>query len=75
MKLLLLVEKQSTNSTKELDLIVKESQVVQQDQPVTLNPNVGGFGQAETEVTRSSSYLWILSILYLNYYQSVNVSI
>jgi apocytochrome f len=35
---------------KELDLIVKESQVVQQDQPVTLNPNVGGFGQAETEV-------------------------
>jgi apocytochrome f len=35
---------------KELDLIVKESQVVQQDQPVTLNPNVGGFGQTETEV-------------------------
>lgn len=35
---------------KELDLIVKENQVVQQDQPLTLNPNVGGFGQAETEV-------------------------
>jgi apocytochrome f len=35
---------------KEIDLIVKESQVVQQDQPVTLNPNVGGFGQTETEV-------------------------
>jgi apocytochrome f len=35
---------------KELDLIVKENQVVQQDQPLTLNPNVGGFGQTETEV-------------------------
>lgn len=35
---------------KELDLIVKENQVVQQDQPLTLNPNVGGFGQTETEI-------------------------
>jgi apocytochrome f len=38
------------NVPKELDLIIKENQVVQQDQPVTLNPNVGGFGQTETEV-------------------------
>jgi apocytochrome f len=38
------------NVPKELDLIVKENQVVQQDQPLTLNPNVGGFGQTETEV-------------------------
>jgi hypothetical protein len=39
MKLLLLqlVEKQKQTVPKELDLIVKESQVVQQDQPVTLN--------------------------------------
>ena len=35
---------------KELDLIVKENQVVQADQPITLNPNVGGFGQAESEI-------------------------
>jgi apocytochrome f len=35
---------------KGLDIIVKENQVVQQDQPLTLNPNVGGFGQTETEV-------------------------
>jgi apocytochrome f len=36
---------------KGLDLIVKENQVVQLDQPLTLNPNVGGFGQTETEIT------------------------
>ncbi len=35
---------------KEVELIVKENQVVQQDQPLTINPNVGGFGQAESEV-------------------------
>ena len=35
---------------KGLDLIVKENQVVQLDQPLTINPNVGGFGQTETEV-------------------------
>jgi apocytochrome f len=35
---------------KELDLIIKENQVIQQDQPLTLNPNVGGFGQADVEV-------------------------
>ena len=35
---------------KELDLLVKENQVVQLDQPLTINPNVGGFGQTETEV-------------------------
>jgi apocytochrome f len=35
---------------KEVDLIVKENQVVEQDQPLTINPNVGGFGQTEVEV-------------------------
>ena len=39
---------------KELDLIVKENQVVQQDQPVTTNPNVGGFGQTESEIVLQS---------------------
>jgi apocytochrome f len=33
-----------------LDLVVKANQVVQVDQPLTTNPNVGGFGQTETEV-------------------------
>ena len=37
---------------KEADFIVKENQVVQQDQPLT--PNVGGFGQTETEVVLQS---------------------
>nr|YP_010580316.1 cytochrome f [Edaphochlamys debaryana]UZS90700.1 cytochrome f [Edaphochlamys debaryana] len=32
------------------DLIVREGQTVQADQPLTNNPNVGGFGQTETEV-------------------------
>jgi apocytochrome f len=32
------------------DLIVKEGQTVIADQPLTNNPNVGGFGQAETEI-------------------------
>lgn len=35
---------------KEVDLIVKENQVVSQDQPLTINPNVGGFGQTDTEI-------------------------
>lgn len=35
---------------KELDLIVKPNQVIEVDQPLTKNPNVGGFGQAESEV-------------------------
>jgi len=39
---------------KELTLIVKVNQVVQADQPLTENPNVGGFGQTETEVVLQS---------------------
>ena len=35
---------------KEIDLIVKKNQVVTQDELLTINPNVGGFGQTETEV-------------------------
>nr|YP_010231189.1 apocytochrome f of cytochrome b6/f complex [Nephroselmis pyriformis]QSV37258.1 apocytochrome f of cytochrome b6/f complex [Nephroselmis pyriformis] len=31
-------------------LLVKEGQAVKADQPLTNNPNVGGFGQTETEV-------------------------
>jgi apocytochrome f len=32
------------------DLIVTKGQVIKADQPLTNNPNVGGFGQTETEV-------------------------
>lgn len=32
------------------ELIVAENQEVQVDQPLTNNPNVGGFGQADTEI-------------------------
>ena len=35
---------------KELELIIKENQLIQQDQPLTLNPNVGGFGQTDLEI-------------------------
>ena len=33
-----------------LDLLVKVGQAVQADQPLTNNPNVGGFGQKDTEI-------------------------
>jgi len=33
-----------------LELIVKENDFVQVDQPLTPDPNVGGFGQTETEI-------------------------
>jgi apocytochrome f len=39
---------------KELDLVVKVNQTVLVDQPLTTNPNVGGFGQAETEIVLQS---------------------
>ena len=33
-----------------LDLVVKVNDIVKVDQPLTLDPNVGGFGQTETEM-------------------------
>jgi apocytochrome f len=33
-----------------LEFLVKENQVVNVDQPLTKNPNVGGFGQTEVEI-------------------------
>jgi apocytochrome f len=35
---------------KEVELIIKENQIVSQDEPLTINPNVGGFGQTDTEI-------------------------
>jgi len=37
-----------------VQLIVKEGSIVAADQPLTLNPNVGGFGQTETEIVLQS---------------------
>jgi len=33
-----------------LDLAIKVNDTVKADQPLTLDPNVGGFGQTETEI-------------------------
>nr|ARQ82167.1 apocytochrome f [Avrainvillea mazei] len=33
-----------------LDLIVTINQSIKQDEPLTINPNVGGFGQTDTEI-------------------------
>jgi apocytochrome f len=35
---------------KEAELVIKANDVVQQDQAITTNPNVGGFGQTEVEI-------------------------
>jgi len=37
------------------DLLVKVGQTVQADQPLTNNPNVGGFGQKDTEIVLQNS--------------------
>jgi apocytochrome f len=37
------------------ELIIREGQKIQIDQPLTNNPNVGGFGQAETELVLQNS--------------------
>ena len=34
-----------------LILVIKEKDIIQVDQPLTKDPNVGGFGQTETEIT------------------------
>ena len=36
------------------DLLVKEGQSITADQPLTVDPNVGGFGQTETEIVLQS---------------------
>jgi apocytochrome f len=36
------------------DLLIKEGQSVTADQPLTVDPNVGGFGQTETEIVLQS---------------------
>ena len=36
------------------DIIVKEGDAIKADQPLTIDPNVGGFGQTETEIVLQS---------------------
>jgi apocytochrome f len=43
-------EIKSQNIPKELEVIVKENQLINQDQALTINPNVGGFGQTDVEI-------------------------
>jgi apocytochrome f len=43
-----------TNIPNGPDLVVKEGQTLTADQPLTIDPNVGGFGQTETEVVLQS---------------------
>jgi len=55
------IEITSSNGTKSItkvlkgpDILVKEGQAITIDQPLTNNPNVGGFGQTETEIVLQS---------------------
>jgi len=43
-------ETKTQSIPKDVDLIVKENQVIKIDQALTTNPNVGGFGQTESEI-------------------------
>ena len=47
------------------EVIVKVGRSVQTDQPLTNNPNVGGFGQRETEIVfqNPATYSRIISFL------------
>jgi apocytochrome f len=52
------------------ELLVKVGQRVRADEPITMNPNVGGFGQAETEIVlqnpiRILGLLTLFAIIFL----------
>ena len=40
----------STHNALGLRSMLSEGKIIKQDQPLTYDPNVGGFGQAETEI-------------------------
>ena len=56
------------------ELLVKEGDTVKADQALTNNPNVGGFGQAETEVVlqKPCTYSRFISFL-CNYFISTSI--
>ena len=45
------------------ELLIKVGQSVRADEPITTNPNVGGFGQTETEIVlqRAARVQWLLA--------------
>jgi apocytochrome f len=47
------------------ELLIKVGQSVRVDEPITTNPNVGGFGQAETEIVlqNAARVKWMLAFL------------
>ena len=44
-----------SKTTKGVDIIVKPGQLITKDSPLTIDPNVGGFGQVETEIVLQNS--------------------
>jgi len=60
----------NTTIPKNYDLIVSEGKTIKQDQLLTSDPNVGGFGQTETEIVlqnpfRIVGYLGIIFVILL----------
>jgi apocytochrome f len=47
-------EKIIQNIPNGIPLLIKKNQILIQDQPLTANPNVGGFGQTESEIVLQS---------------------
>jgi len=45
----------SQNISAGLQLLVKQGDIVKQDQPLNIDPNVGGFGQEESEIVLQNS--------------------
>ena len=43
-------ETQTVDVPKNYRLAISEGKTIKQDQPLTYDPNVGGFGQTETEI-------------------------
>lgn len=61
---------------KNIQVIVKENQVIAQDQALTINPNVGGFGQTESEIVLQNSeriYFYTIFCLLIILTQSIFV--
>nr|YP_010139370.1 apocytochrome f of cytochrome b6/f complex [Poterioochromonas malhamensis]QQK55036.1 apocytochrome f of cytochrome b6/f complex [Poterioochromonas malhamensis] len=61
---------------KNIQVIVKENQAIVQDQALTINPNVGGFGQTESEIVLQNSeriYFYTVFCLLIILTQSIFV--
>jgi apocytochrome f len=59
-----------------IKLLIKENDIINKEQPITENPNVGGFGQAENEIVLQNPnriYGYILFCLSIIFSQSIFV--